>query len=49
MFVIDFWTTVTYGQNGDTNERPMGRKLCPPMENVPQPINRVNTSAVIHK
>lgn len=47
-WVLDFLTTVD-GQNGDLNEKPMGRKLCPPMENVPQPINRINTSAVLHE
>jgi len=47
-YVLDFWTTV-YSQNGDSNEKSVGRKLCPPMENVPQPINRVNTSAILHE
>ncbi|VVC30469.1 Hypothetical protein CINCED_3A013194 [Cinara cedri] len=42
-------TTTAYDQNGDFNERPTGRKLCPPMENIPQPINRVNTSAILQE
>lgn len=43
-------TTTAYDQqNGDFNEKPAGRKLCPPMENVPQPINRVNTSTILQE
>lgn len=47
--VLDVWTTARGLQDGDSNEKQPARKLCPPMENVPQPINRVDTTSVINE
>ncbi|XP_050428799.1 xaa-Pro aminopeptidase ApepP-like [Adelges cooleyi] len=46
IFILCTWS---YGHSGSANEKIMGRKLCPPMANVPQPVNRVNTSKILEQ